>query len=434
MLRSYAELLRLPGASAAAVPAALARLAGTMVPLALLLALVQSDRPVAVAGGAGAVYALGNAVGGPLIGRLMDRRGPASVLRITGPVAGGLLAAAALGASRAPTGVLFAAACCAGLATAPVGASARAMWQDLTEDEELRKRAYAFESTLSELLFVLGPSAVSALGWLLGARSALLATAVLLGAGAVGYGQAGIVRRRAPMPRRAHEPGGAAGRDTRRGAAALSVLAAIALTAALSSALAVAVTVALRAQGSAPELAGSLVALQSVGSVVGGLLYGARNHGGSTFRRYVRLLVILTLALAVLPSAVLAHRAGLSEAWTLVLLGGLLALSGLPMAPAGAEEFQLIGDMTARHRMTEAFAGVGSFIAVGGAVGSALTGAIADTAGPVTALTLPAACTCAALLLTLAARRPIAAAVAAAREEDRVRSATPDPESHSHEH
>jgi hypothetical protein len=90
--------------------------------------------------------------------------------------------------------------------------------------------------------------------------------------------------------------------------------------------------------------------------------------------------------------------------------------------------------MTARHRMTEAFAGVGSFIAVGGALGSALTGAVADGAGPVAALGLPAACTSAALLLTLAARRPIAAAVAAARDEDRVRCATPESERHSHEH
>ncbi|MGW1289917.1 MFS transporter [Streptomyces sp. NPDC002586] len=429
MLRNYAELLRLPGASAAAAPAALARLAGTMVPIALLLALVQSDRAVAVASGAGAAYALGNAVGGPVIGRLMDRCGPAPVLRITGPVAGGLLTATALGTSSAPTGLLFAAACCAGLATAPVGASARAIWQDLTDDEDLRKRAYAFESTLSELLFVLGPSVVSALGWLLGARTALLATAVLLATGAVGYGQAGVVRRRAGAPARR-----APRRDTRRGAAALSVLAAIALTAALSSALAVAVTAALRDQGSAAELAGSLVALQSVGSVAGGLVYGARSRGGDTFRRYIRLLVILTLALAALPTAVLAHRAGLSAAWTLVLLGGLLALSGLPMAPTGAEEFQLIGEMTARHRMTEAFAGVGSFIAVGGALGSAVTGAVADGAGSVAALAVPAACTCAALLLTLAARRTIAAAVAAAREEDRVPATTPDIESHSHEH
>lgn len=64
MITSYLELLRLPGARRAAAPAALARLAGTMVPLALVLTMVQSGHSLAVGGGAGAAYALGGAVGG----------------------------------------------------------------------------------------------------------------------------------------------------------------------------------------------------------------------------------------------------------------------------------------------------------------------------------------------------------------------------------
>ncbi|MBY8846167.1 MFS transporter [Streptomyces sp. SP2-10] len=421
MIRSYAELLRLPGASAAALPGALARLAGTMVPLALLLAMVQSGHSLAAGGSAGAAYALGSAVGSPVNGRLMDRRGPAPVLRITGPVTGLLLAGFALGTAWAPTGALLAAAGAAGLTTAPVGASARALWNSLTEDADLRKRAYAFEATLSELLFILGPSAVSALGWLTGARDALLATAVLLGAGALGFGQAEVVRRQRPKPPSAQ---GASPASARRGTAALSVLTAIGLTAALSTALAVAVTAALRAQGTATELAGSLVALQSAGSVLGGLLYGARSRAGSTFGRYARLLVVLTAALATLPAFPLAHRAGLPPSWALFLLGVLLVCSGLPMAPTGAEEFQLIGEMTPQHRMTEAFAGVGSFISIGGAAGSALTGVIAEGPGPAWALSLPAAFTAAALVLTLAARGPIISAVAGARAADHPSSVT----------
>ncbi|MER7667492.1 MFS transporter [Kitasatospora sp. NPDC096128] len=434
MIRSYAELLRLPGASAAAVPAALARLAGTMVPLALLLTAVQSGHSIAAGGGAGAAYALGGAVAGPAIGRLMDRLGPAPVLRITGPVAGLVLAAAALAADRLPTAVLLAAAAAAGLATAPVGASVRAMWGGLTEDAAMRQRAYSFEATLSELLFILGPTVVTVLGSLVGARDALLVTAALLGAGAVGYGQAAVVRRRRPQPPSA-APEGPGARRSGPGAATLSVLAAIALTAALSSALAVAVTAALRDQGSAAELAGTLVALQSAGSVVGGLVYGARSPKGSTYRRYVRLLVVLALALAVLPTVHLAHRAGLPASWTLVLLGALLLLSGLPIAPAGAEEFQLIGEMTARRKMTQAFAGVGSFIAVGAAAGSALAGLVADHLGPAAALSLPAVFTALALLVSLAARGPISAALAPeptashpppAPEPSPARPATPD--------
>lgn len=414
MIKAYLELLRLPGASAAAVPAALARLAGTMVPLALLLTFVQSGRSLAVAAAAGAAYAVGSAVGGPFTGRLMDRAGPSPVLRVTGPAAGLILVSTALWVRAAPTAVALAAACAAGLVTAPVGASMRALWPALTEDAALRQRAYSFEATLSELLFILGPTAVTVLAALTGARGALLTTAALLGAGGLGYGQAPAVRRRGRRPEPAAAGAGAArrGRDSAPGrAAASAVLVAIALTAALSSGLLVAVTASLRDQGSAPELAGTLVALQSAGSVAGGLLYGARAFGGTTYRRYLRLLIVLTLALGALPTVRLALEAGLPATWALVLLGVLLVLSGLPMAPAGAEEFQLIGEMTAQGRATQAFAGVGSFIALGGAAGSAVTGLVADRLGPGAALCMPAAFTLAALLLSLAARRPITRAV-----------------------
>ncbi|MFF7993905.1 MFS transporter [Kitasatospora xanthocidica] len=411
MIRTYAELLRLPGASAAVVPAALARLAGTMVPLTLLLTVVGAGHSLAAAGGVGAAYALGSAAGSPVLGRLMDRSGPTAVLRLTGPAVAAVLAATGLWAGRAPLWLLFGAALAAGLGTAPVGASMRALWGRLTEDARLRQRAYSFESTFSELLFIAGPSIVTLLASLVGARSALLATALLLGAGALGYAQAPVVRGTRPAaPAAADHPPAATAARSRRGHAATAVLVAIALTAALSSALAVAVTAVLRAQGSAAALAGTLVALQSVGSVIGGLVYGARTPRGTTLRRYLRLLVVLSAALAALPAAALAYRAGLPAGPVLVLLAVLLALSGLPIAPAGAEEFQLIGEMTAQQRMTQAFAGVGSFIAIGGAAGSALAGVLADGLGPVAAMALPAALTVAALLVTLAARRAITAA------------------------
>jgi hypothetical protein len=140
----------------------------------------------------------------------------------------------------------------------------------------------------------------------------------------------------------------------------------------------------------------------------------------------VRLLVGLTVALAVLPTVRLAHHAGLSASWALVLLGVLLVLSGLPIAPAGAEEFQLIGEMTAQDKATQAFAGVGSFIAMGGAAGSALTGLAADRLGATTALCLPAVFTLAALLLSLAARNPIARAVTATRQSERTTQLAPN--------
>ncbi|MFD9339490.1 hypothetical protein ACFWBF_34655 [Streptomyces sp. NPDC060028] len=145
--------------------------------------------------------------------------------------------------------------------------------------------------------------------------------------------------------------------------------------------------------------------------MAGGLLYGAHSPKGSTFRRYVGLLVVLAVALAALPAVHLAHQAGLPASWTLILLGTLLVLTSLPIAPAGAERFQLIGEMTAQQEMTQAFAGVGSSIAVGAAAGSAVAGLVADALGPAAALSLPAAFTALALLVSLAARAPITTAL-----------------------
>jgi predicted MFS family arabinose efflux permease len=277
----------------------------------------------------------------------------------------------------------------------------RALWPRLTDDEELRQRAYSFEATLTEFLFIAGPSLITLLAATIGARKALLAAAVVMAVGAWAYARTPVVRNLRPTPATTT----AAARRPRRPVAALTVLTAIGLTAALSSALAVAVTALLDDAGSPTALAGVLLASQSAGSVVGGLVYGARLRPGTTYARYVRLLVVLTVGLALLPLAAQAHGTV-----AVVVLAVLLVGSGAPIAPAGAEEFQLVGDMTEDGRMTQAFAGVGSFIQAGSAAGSAAAGVVAQHLGASPALLMPAACTALALVLVGAARRPIAAA------------------------
>lgn len=405
LFAKYTELLRLPGARPAVVPAACARLAVTMVPVALLLSVVEAGRSFAVAGGAAGAYAVGSACGQPFAGRAMDRLRPAPVLRVLGTGVCVALACVAVAGVRAPVAVLFACAGLAGACAPPVGASVRALWSRLTEDEGLRQRAYSFEATLTEFLFIAGPSLITLLAATVGARPALVTAAVVMGVGTWAYAQAPAVREQRPAP--------AADKPRKRGAhrpvAALTVLVAIGLTAALSSALAVAVAALLDGERSDTAFAGLLLALQSAGSVAGGLVYGAKLRPGSTYGRYLRLLVVLTAGLALLPLA------GLADGTTaVVLLAVLLIASGTPIAPAGAEEFQLIGDMTEAGRMTQAFAGVGSFIQAGSAAGSAVAGVVAEQLGASAALLVPAGCTALALVLVVAARHPIAVATAPA--------------------
>ena len=111
----------------------------------------------AAAGLVSGVYAIALGVGGPLLGRLVDRRGQTAVLlgcARCGRRAAGRRRAAARGApparwSRRRRGV--------GLSDPPVGACLRALLPGLVDDAAA---AYAAEATASELTLVAGPPLV----------------------------------------------------------------------------------------------------------------------------------------------------------------------------------------------------------------------------------------------------------------------------------
>src|SRR3569833_1313180 len=95
------------------------------------------------AGGIGAgVLAVALGVGGPLLGRVTDRRGQTAVLLGGACVAGVALAALALLPHGAPVAPMAALAGVAGLASPPVGACFRALLPGLVDDEQARA-AYA---------------------------------------------------------------------------------------------------------------------------------------------------------------------------------------------------------------------------------------------------------------------------------------------------
>ncbi len=321
-MNRYRRLLRAPGAVRAAVPALFARLAGTMAGLSILLMVAGAGRSYTTAGLVSASYFCGTAAGSPVLGRLLDRYGPASILPISGVAASASLGALALIGGDGPMASLVTSAAVAGLSNPPVGASMRALWSTLTVDEEVRHTAYVFEATLSELLFITGPSLTTLVAAVVNPPAAVVTAALLVGGGAIGYAASPAVRAIGPRPVSRARPAGTGGHLPMAAA-----LVAIALTAALSSALAVAVAAFLQDRGQPQALTGTLVALQSVGSVIGGLVYGALSRRGTPVRRYLSLLAVLTAALAVLPAA-----AAVPAVAGVVVLAVLLVISGVPLA------------------------------------------------------------------------------------------------------
>ena len=151
-----------------------------MLSVGLLVHAQHLTRSFAEAGVVTGVYAIAVGVGGPLLGRLVDRRGQTSVLLASATVAGALLVALAVQPMGASLGVLVALAAGVGLATPPVGACLRTQLPALLPDPTAVRAAYALEASVVELTFIFGPPLALCIGALWSTGTALAAGGIVL--------------------------------------------------------------------------------------------------------------------------------------------------------------------------------------------------------------------------------------------------------------
>jgi MFS family permease len=138
----------------------LARLPLAMLSIGLVVHTQHLTGSFAAAGVVTGVYAIGEGVGGPLLGALVDRRGQTSVLLASAGVAALLLIAIAVLPTGAPLAALVAIAAGIGLATPPVGACLPTQLPALLPDPSAARSAYAFEASVVELTWIFGPPLV----------------------------------------------------------------------------------------------------------------------------------------------------------------------------------------------------------------------------------------------------------------------------------
>ncbi|MGK5110472.1 MULTISPECIES: MFS transporter [unclassified Geodermatophilus] len=360
-MRAYLSVWRLPSAPVLLVAGFAGRLPSAMVPLALLLMVQQQTGSYAVAGLAAATYGIAMACMAPVLGRLADRRTPRPVLLAQAgvyPLLLTALVAAVLGG--APTPVVVGASAAAGAATPLVSGAVRALWSRV--DPAVRPTAFALDATATELVFVAGPTAVAALTVLAGPAWAVGIAGVLAVAGSLGIATSRAIRDWVPTP------------AAERTSPFTTVLApgmprVLVSGSALMlgfGALEVAVPAFADAAGS-PGMSGVLLALWSLGSVAGGLWFGARVVSASLPRQYRWLLLGVTIGLAPLTAA--------SSPW---VLGALLFLGGTAIAPTLTVQNSLVGALAPAHATTEAFTWLSTMATGASAVGAALGGALIE--------------------------------------------------------
>jgi MFS family permease len=379
-VRVYGRILRVPGVATVVFATLIGRLPIGITGLAILLYVEEVSGSFASAGVCAGALALGSATGAPFQGRLVDRRGERVLIPLALMHSGGLLLIWLLGAVSAPVALLAFASLMTGAVLPPLSSVLRSRWPYMLEAQpELVASAFALDSVLIELIFVLGPLLTTITVVLVGAQYALVvsATCVLVGTVAMLTGLRG------------HGHPERTARGTRAfGLGALAapglqtlVLASFPVGFALGT-LEVVLPAFSAAEGS-KELAGLLLAVWSLASGAAGLAYGAHPARERLTSAHMRFALLLPAGCAVLFAA--------SSPETMALL---VILCGLPIAPLIASRNQLVERVAPRGTATEAFTWPLTALVAGGSLGAATAGSLVEhyswTAGVVAAVAMSA--------------------------------------------
>ncbi|NRQ33780.1 MFS transporter [Nonomuraea sp. NN258] len=311
------------------------------------------------AGGVAAAMTAGMALGGPLLGRLIDRRGARPVLLATVALQAGFWAIVPL----LPYAVLVCAAFAAGLLMVPVQPVTRQAIAALTPQGR-RQAAFALESVQGELSYLVGPPLVI----LFAAKVSPDVVAWVVGA-AIVAGGAGLALLDPPLRAGDEVNVGPADRPRRRewlGPGMIAVLVMAFGTTMLLAGTDLAIVAALEKAGQV-SWAAVVVAVYGVSSVVGGLVYGTLPRPLPTW------LLLALLGLATVP-------AGLAPSWPWLCLAA--AGAGVLTAPTLSTMADAVSRLAPPGVRGEATGLQSSAYGAGFALGSPIVGGAIDLAGP----------------------------------------------------
>ncbi|MFJ8685563.1 MFS transporter [Micromonospora wenchangensis] len=376
-LTPYRQALAQPGLRALLLVAVLARIPLTATGVTLTFYVVlELGRGYGAAGLVGAASVAGTAIGSPLLGRLVDRRGLRPVVAVTTVVE----AAFWVSAPMLSLPLLLPAAFVAGLFALPVFSVVRQSIAALVPTER-RRPAYALDSMSMELSFMIGPALAVALATAVSPRVTLWA----VGAGIVGAGI--VLWLLDPPTRSAGEPVGPQPRVPRRQWLTSRLLAVFAVSAAATLVLGgtdVAVVAVLRAGGEV-GWTGAVLTAWAIASLIGGFAYGAVR------RSFSPLALAALLSLCTIPVGL-----GGGHWWLLCLT---LLPAGALCAPTIAATADAVSRLAPAGVRGEAMGLHGSATTVGIALGAPLAGAVIDASVPLWGFVVTGAV---GLLVTLA--------------------------------
>ena len=363
--QKYVLFLRQPGIARLMAVALLARMPIGMVAFSMLMFLREALGNFALAGSAVGIHFVAMAASAPVIGRLVDRLGPRRPLWVTGAVQPlallGVLAAAKL---SAPFAVVAGMTALAGAFASPITVLTRTVWRHRFDREDDRRTAFALDAVMIEINFTLGPAIVAAVLATAGATAAFLLAIVAVGAAFcifVGSPALDYFKREADVERHLLGP---------LTEPRLWILFSLSFGLTVCFGLLEVGYPAYATGLGMPAFGGLLLAINSLGSAVGGAIYGGLHLRASIERQF-------TGAVALMTAPLVLHAVAGPPA----LLAAAAFLAGALIAPSLAAQSVLVSRLAPSHYATEAFTWSSTFIVAGLGAGMALGGLLVETEG-----------------------------------------------------
>ncbi|MEU2155943.1 MFS transporter [Streptomyces sp. NPDC019396] len=369
----YRAIFATPGALAFSAAGFLGRMPLSMMGVGIVVMVSQLTGRYSMAGALSATLALSAAVLGPQVSRMVDRHGQRRVLRPALLASGAAVAGLLVGARQgAPDWVFFVFTACAGCIPS-VGAMTRARWAAIHEGSQERLHtAYAFESIVDELCFIVGPIVSIGLSTAWFPEAGPLIAGVFLVIGVLW-----LTAQRATEPpvhpRDAHTPGSA----LRSPGLQVLVATFVAMGAIFGSVDVV--TVAFADERGNKAASSLVLAVYALGSCLAGAVFGLLRLKGEPSRRWV--LGVCAMTVSMIP---------LQLAGNLATLAVSLFVAGLAIAPTMVTTMALVEAHVPRTKLTEGMSWTGTGLAVGVALGLSASGWMVDEYGARAAYAVPA--------------------------------------------
>lgn len=357
-MSSYTSLLKTPGVARIIAAQLTARFPFGMLSLAFLLHIERVHHSYGAAGLVLGAMSIGQAIAGPMTSRLMGVLGMRTVLWTTLALCSA--AVATIGIFVLPIPVTMGVAFFAGLSMPPIQPAVRTIYPKMVNSRQLTP-LFSLDASAQEIIWIAGPVAITFVSTQIGTvEGILMSVAIMLAGGTWFISSPEVGRVRIPRSKRRF------GSVLQRPPVLLATVVGFLL---IGSCAAIEAGVVANFGDQGPE-AGVVLAIWSLGSLVGGLAFGHIPIGPwATARRMFIVFVGVTISMF-----------ALATWWGLSLT---LIIAGLGIAPALAVLFSIVSSSVKFSDTAEAYGWVGTGQLIGAALGSALAGFLIDSHGPI---------------------------------------------------